>query len=104
MAVHQPIEARRADPPPLADIQVVDLTNGIAGPYCTKLFADAGADVVKVEPVGGDPMRTHSLSGRIAGPEGAPLFRHLNGGERSVVGHLDHPRVASLLPGAALLV
>ena len=89
---------------PLASIQVVDLTTQIAGPYCTKLFADAGADVVKVEPVGGDPMRTHSLSGRTTGPEGGPLFRHLNGGKRSIVGDLSDPLVAALLPGTDLVV
>ena len=41
----------------LSDIRVVDFSTGIAGAYTTKLFADAGADVVKVEPPGGDPLR-----------------------------------------------
>ena len=34
----------------LADLRIVDLSHEIAGPYATKLLADAGADVVKVEP------------------------------------------------------
>ncbi len=42
---------------PIADVRVLDLTVGIAGPYATKLLADYGADVVKVEPPGGDFTR-----------------------------------------------
>ena len=33
----------------LSDLRVIDLSTNIAGPFCTKLFADFGADVVKVE-------------------------------------------------------
>ncbi len=41
----------------LEDLRVLDLSNGVAGNYCGKLFADYGADVVKAEPPGGDPLR-----------------------------------------------
>ncbi|HEX2284014.1 MAG TPA: CoA transferase [Mycobacterium sp.] len=44
-------------PRPLADIRVVDLSRALAGPYATMMLADAGADVVKVEPPGGDDSR-----------------------------------------------
>ena len=41
----------------LAGVKVIDLTHHIAGPYATKLLADFGADVLKVERLGGDPSR-----------------------------------------------
>lgn len=57
----------------LSDIRVVELSQEPAGSYAGKLFADLGADVVKVEPPGGDPLRQRT---------GA--FLHLNTNKRSV--------------------
>lgn len=45
------------DGPPLNGLRVVDLSRGIAGPYCGALLADGGADVTKVEPPDGDHLR-----------------------------------------------
>ena len=41
----------------LSDLRVIELAQGIAGPYCGKLFADLGAEVIKVEPPEGDRSR-----------------------------------------------
>ncbi len=42
---------------PLHGLKVVELGHYIAAPFCTRLLADLGAEVVKVEPPGGDPFR-----------------------------------------------
>jgi crotonobetainyl-CoA:carnitine CoA-transferase CaiB-like acyl-CoA transferase len=72
-------------PTPLVDLRVVEISDRIAGAYCGKLLVDAGADVVKVEPVTGDPLRRFTATGAVP-PEGtdAPLFSYLNSGKRSV--------------------
>src|ERR1700742_2516913 len=44
-------------PGPLAALKVVELGHYIAAPFCTRILADLGAEVIKVEPPGGDPVR-----------------------------------------------
>ena len=90
---------------PLEGIRVVELAEGIAGPYAGKLLADFGADVVKVEPPGGD------LSRRLGpfpptGPdeEQSALFLHLNTSKRSVVAEPDSDLVRRLVTGADLVL
>ena len=70
--------------PALDGIRVVDLGWGIAGGYATKLLADAGAEVVKVELPEGDPLRGYSASFAPIGDHG-PLFGFLNTSKQGVV-------------------
>ncbi len=71
---------------PLSGYTVVDLSSGIAGGYCTKLLADGGARVIKVEPPGGDPLRSWSASGARVDPvAGGALFSYLASSKDSVV-------------------
>jgi crotonobetainyl-CoA:carnitine CoA-transferase CaiB-like acyl-CoA transferase len=83
---------------PLNGYVVVDLSTGIAGAYCTKLLADGGATVIKVESPQGDPLRRWSASGaQIApGTDGA-LFSFLASSKHSVVVDPDHADDTDLL-------
>jgi len=68
----------------LAGLRVLDVTQFMAGPFCAMLLADLGADVIKVEPPGGDSTR--QMPGAVG--VDSPSFNAVNRGKRSVVVNL----------------
>ncbi len=81
------------------EARVIDLTNLIAGPFCTKLLADYGADVIKVERPGtGDPGRMlWPFKDDQPGLERSGTFAYLNTPKRSVVLNLKLPAARDAL-------
>ena len=64
----------------LSGVRVLDFTSMMAGPYCTRLLADLGAEVIKIEPLKGDYMRFQPpLRGN-----SSRYFGHLNAGKKSI--------------------
>ena len=72
----------------LAGLRVLDATQVMAGPFCTMLLGDMGADVVKLEPPGGDSTRTMAGS---SGTE-SPGYWGVNRNKRGIVVDLKDPR------------
>ena len=94
---------------PLTDVRVIDLTQALAGPFCTMLLADLGADVIKVEPPAGDFTRvggpfTKGDTERMCGG----YFASVNRSKRSIVLDLKAPAdrevLLELVDGADVLV
>jgi len=73
--------------PPLEGIRILDFSRVMAGPFCTALLADVGADVIKVEPPQGDDYRH---IGPFVGGEGG-LFLLMNRNKRSIALDLKAP-------------
>ncbi|MGH0036973.1 MAG: CaiB/BaiF CoA transferase family protein [Myxococcota bacterium] len=88
----------------LRGLRVLDFSTRIAGPYASKLLADAGACVVKVEPPSGDPLRRWAMGRELAPDEDGALFRFLAGRKRSVVGEPGDAAVDALVAGADLVI
>jgi formyl-CoA transferase len=90
--------------PALAGVRVIDVTQVMAGPFCTMLLADLGADVIKIEPPTGDMTR------RMPGGVGndTPAYNAVNRGKRSVVLDIKtaagHAAVLRLVESADLFV
>jgi crotonobetainyl-CoA:carnitine CoA-transferase CaiB-like acyl-CoA transferase len=83
----------------LSDLRLIDLSTNIAGPFCTKLFADFGADVVKVESTDqvDEARALGPFSGADENPEASGMFLYLNTNKRSVTLNLDSEQGKTLL-------
>jgi CoA:oxalate CoA-transferase len=80
-----------------SDIRVLDFTTTIAGPHCTRLMADLGAEVIKIESPEGDMMRA-----RLPLRNGASsYFGQLNAGKKSVVLDLKAPEAVAAVKALA---
>lgn len=88
----------------LQDYRVIDFSNRIAGHYCSKMLVDAGTEVIKIEPAGGDSLRHWSSSGAELQGEDSAFFRYLNTGKQSVVGAVTDPHVRELIRTADLVI
>lgn len=89
----------------LNDIKVIDLSQYIPGPFATRQLADLGANVIKIEPPSGDPMRRFMAD---KGENTSPIYQHINRGKRIVRLDLKMPSertiFESLLKDADILL
>lgn len=72
---------------PLSRIRVLDLTQGICGPFCTQLLGDLGAEIIKIEPPTGDRSRGRGLKYG----ETSLTYIHTNRGKKSVILDINSP-------------
>jgi crotonobetainyl-CoA:carnitine CoA-transferase CaiB-like acyl-CoA transferase len=86
----------------LDGLRVVELADGIAGPYAAKLLVDLGAEVVKIEPPHGDSLRRWGpFPGGVVDPARSGLFEYLNAGKRGLT--LDLTRAGDLAQAQRLI-
>jgi crotonobetainyl-CoA:carnitine CoA-transferase CaiB-like acyl-CoA transferase len=85
-------------PAALDDLRVLDLSQGLAGPLCAKILADFGADVIKVEPLGGDAARAMApFFGGRRHPEKSLVYLLANLNKRGIKLNLDDADGRALL-------
>ena len=94
---------------PLDDLRVVEIGSGDQLAYCGKLFSDFGAEVIKIEPDGGDPMRQHApLVDAGQGRCESGVFAWLNTNKHSITADLndvaDVAAINTLLQSCDLLL
>lgn len=82
-----------SEPGPLAGLRVIEVGHFVAAPFCTRLLGDLGADVIKLEPPGRDPVR--QWGGQVGG-NSVWWSQHARN-KRSVTLNLKHPEAAGLL-------
>ncbi len=89
----------RSEDGALSDLRVLDFTHYIAGPYATKLLADYGADVLKVErpEIGDGARRIGPFPDDVPHPEKSGTFLHLNTNKRSITLNLKSPEAQGIV-------
>ena len=89
-------ERRNAGDNPIgsfAGLRVLDFSTTIAGPHCTRMLADMGAEVIKVEPAEGETMRTRPPVRN----RSSSVFGGLNAGKKSLVLDLKSPAAVDMI-------
>jgi formyl-CoA transferase/CoA:oxalate CoA-transferase len=88
------------DPKPLDGVRILDMSRFIFGPFCAQMLADMGADVIKLEPLAGDPSRGAG-SVRVAGGI-SPSYLARNRNKRSLAMDMRRPEAQEIAQQLAL--
>src|SRR5215831_4643570 len=94
MAVEKSVDPSDTAYGPLTGLRILELGHFVAAPFCTRLLADLGADVIKIEPLGGDPVRQW---GRQVESAGAPWWSMHARNKRCVCMNLKTPGATELV-------
>ena len=99
MKAQQPSEASNQRAKPLTGLRMLEVAEMVAGPFCGKLLAALGAQVIKIEVPGvGDPARRRGpFPGDVPHPERSGLFLYLNTGKKGITLNLEDPQGQDIL-------